>query len=644
MLSHSVPTSDTYSDTPGSAALAAASGRAANGRNMHTRDSTPDSDDDDYEQTFDQSFAATPGLYDPYAVPMYTPNLSQAPIGYHGYPYEVDVKTERQMYINDVPTRRDSSISTFSTFVPPPPHAMLPSYTGEDWSHMHPSQQSADVYGDSVKPEDWSNEEGLNFDVFDFSHHTPALAQEPLDLAPIPAQSSVTVPMEEHDAELFQYLVSDVLRLLFPILEVNQHGSVQSQIVIPALETNQAYLHSCLHAAGLHKRANSMHHDGSIILSSGEALDHAIQRHKFSCISEVVSSLNNDVQTHATLEATLGMIAMSTVVGHSAEADRPEKDIAWHSHFQAATALVAKLDLPTILEDMIHAGGQPPFNMTLTAWIDILGSTMLGKSPSFANTYRTKHLNGSTSGLAELMGCHDAVMYLLSEVACLDSLKVEHKLDDVSICSHITSLAQQLDATEPPNEVLQSPCSKTGALRPKQLSKNLTAVFRKAARVYLCSMVPNFNRYEPAICNLVAQMADMLQYIPSGPSGFDRSLVWPYLICGANSTPTSPFRRILAERLELLGDEADHGSFGRMVRLLHEVWRQNDEIAISAGVCEATPVTAGSPGGSVSTPVIQQVGGPVTAVPQQTSPTASKNRNVHWRDVMQQNGWDFLLI
>ena len=103
--------------------------------------------------------------------------------------------------------------------------------------------------------------------------------------------------------------------------------------------------------------------------------------------------------------------------------------------------------------------------MTLTAWVDILGSTMLGRAPTFANTYRTKHLSGSASGLKELMGCHDSVMYILSEVACLDSLRVENKLDDIAICSHITSLAQQLDATEPTHENLQSPFSKSGALR-----------------------------------------------------------------------------------------------------------------------------------------------------------------------------------
>ncbi|KAH7127866.1 hypothetical protein B0J13DRAFT_627595 [Dactylonectria estremocensis] len=36
-------------------------------------------------------------------------------------PYEIDVKTERQMFVNDVPTLRESHISTFSTYQPPPP-------------------------------------------------------------------------------------------------------------------------------------------------------------------------------------------------------------------------------------------------------------------------------------------------------------------------------------------------------------------------------------------------------------------------------------------------------------------------------------------------------------------------------------------
>jgi len=571
-----------------------------------TRASSEESQDE-YDNPFDPSFAATPNMYDPYAHQMYPPPFPAVPSSSSSYsqpfPYEIDVKTERQMFINDIPTRRDSTISTFSTLVPPPPpHAMLPSYTSDDWApHDH-----FETWHDQ-----WSGEEGVDFNYFDFPH-----VQQPSQ------PQCAMIPIEDCDRELFDHLLENVLPLLFPILEANQHGSVRADVILPALENNKAYLHSCLLAAATHMKATKP-------LASTSTIDDDVMRHKLDFVTIVVNSLNSDTHHMEMLDALLGMISLQCCVGR---ADDLEKElIPWHQHFQAAADLVQKLNLPTILESLIHAAGHPPFNMTLTAWIDILGSTMLGKAPRFANTYRNKHLAGSTSGLAELMGCHDGVMYLLSEVACLDSLKLDGKLDDIGICSHITSLAQQLDATESQPDVLQSPYSKSGAIRPRQLSRNITAIFRKAARVYLCSLVPDYNRHSQATVNLIAQMADMLQYIPSGPGGFDRCLVWPMLICGAYSIPASPFRRVLAERVEALGDLSDHGSFGRMVKVLHEVWRRNDELALSAGVCEATPVTAGSPTGSISTPIA-----PATSPP--------RNQNVHWRDVMQQNGWEYLLI
>ncbi|RMD42186.1 hypothetical protein DV735_g2956, partial [Chaetothyriales sp. CBS 134920] len=585
-MPYSVPTPDTGSDgQTREASVAPQNGRA----------SSLDSDeDDDYEQQPFDSFASTPGLYDPYSMPMYAAHMSHLPQQYpQGSQYEVDVKTERQMFINDVPTRRDSTISTFSTCIPPT--AMLPSFSGDDWQQAQP-----DFFSSTMRHEDWSTEEGLDVNFFDFSHGVPP--HQPFQ----PIEQSSTVTIADEDRPLFEYMLSHVLRLLFPVLEANQHGSVRNDVVLPALENNAAYLHSCLNAAAIHQRATL---PPSASPDTVAQVDASIMRHKFAFVSEVVAALNSDTTHTAMLEATLAMIALHTVVGHAAAQtscnpgpENPDAEIPWHAHFQAATELVSKLALPFQLESMITAPSlHPPFNMTLTAWIDILGSTMMGRSPIFANTYRNKHIAGSTSGLAELMGCHDSVMYLLSEVACLDSLKCDRKLDDVAICSHITSLAQQLDHTETPDQVIKSPYSSSGALRPKQLSRNITAIFRKATRVYLCSLVPTYNRYDSAVVNLIAQMSDMLQYIPAGPAGFDRSLVWPYLICGANCTPTSPFRRVLAERIELLGDEANHGSFGRMVRLLHQVWQRNDEIALSAGVCEATPITAGSPSGSVST-------------------------------------------
>lgn len=573
-------------------------------------------DSDDYEDdNIDPIFNGTPGYYDPHAQQYY-----QSDIYAHGYTYEIDVKTERQMYVNDIPTRRDSSISTFSTFVPPTPHAMLPSFTGEGY----PPQHVADDY--SVPQPEWSltnttMESPLDFNLFDFSNGSSAPTQ-------IPAETHTTnIEVDDVDRPLLDHLIDHVLPLVFPILEVNQRGSVKSDVILPALESNKAYLHCCLSHAAIHKRC----------FQESQQADGDAFRHKFAFVQEVVSALGDDVNHAQVLEATLGMISLQCVTGH---ADDLEKDIPWHQHFQAAVELVRKLGLPTMLEQLPPLAGRPPFNMTLTAWIDILGATMLGRAPIFADTYRHRHLSPGSTGLTELMGCGDNVMYLLSEVACLDALRLEKRLDDIGVCSHVQSLGRQLDATENPDEVVQHPYSSTGAFRPRQLSRNITAIFRKALRLYLCSLVPGFDRYGTAALNLVAQIASMMAYIPSGPDGFDRSLVWPLLLAGASSTPASTFRRVLAERVEALGSAAHTGNFGRLIRLLHECWRLNDEVAISAGVCEATPVTTGgmSPNGQIELQAVTVAGGVVAG-------TLSKPRgDIHWRDVMKENCWDFLLI
>lgn len=490
---------------------------------------------------------------------------------------------------------------------------MLPSYTGDDWAQQDVCQ---------TRQDSWTGDD-MDFNFFDFSH-----TAQPTD----PGCSMVQLE-DDCDRPLFEHLLKHVLPLLFPVLEAYQHGSVRAEVILPALENNKAYLHSCLLAAATHLKNSRPLHNGT-------AEDDAM-RHKLAFVTIVVEALNGDIHHGEMLDALLGMISLQGCVGSAADLEK--ELIPWHQHFQAAADIVQKLDLPSSLESIAQTGGHPQFNMTLTAWIDILGATMLGKAPRFSHTYRNMFFAGASTGLERLMGCNDFVMYLLSEVACLDSLKVEGKLDDIGMCSHITSLAQTLDQIDP-QEALQSPFSKAGVLRPKQLSKNITALFRKAARVYLCSLVPDSSRYQAATVNLVSQMADMLQFIPSGPNGFDRCIVWPLLICGANSIPASPFRRTLSDRCELLGDAADHGAFGKMVRLLHEVWRRNDDIVISAGVCEATPVTAGSPGGSISTPIASASAGAGITASSSTTTTLPRNQSVHWRDVMQQNGWDFLLI
>jgi hypothetical protein len=480
-------------------------------------------------------------------------------------PYEVDIKTETQVFVNDVPTRRDSTISTFSAFQTPPTAGP---FSADGWlqqesyfEHRHES----------------FTEEPVDFNFFDFAH-------DPIS----PAHKSM-IQVDECDQHLLNHFIDNVVRLIFPVLEVNQHGSARSDVILPALESNKTYLSCCLSISALHLKTTQG--------IQSEQLDNDIMRHKFATINQLCEALQFDSEHAKILEATLGMIFFQCSVGRSEDS---HPDIAWHSHFQAATQLINKLELPFQLVNDTQS--HPPFNMTVAAWIDILGATMLGRAPIYADTYREKNISNSVAGLGELMGCEDRIMFLISEIACLEALKTEG-MDQVQLCSHIKLLGDHITMAETGVAPLENAYSATGAIRPKQLRSNMTTVFRLAARIYLCSLVPGFDRQQPNITNLVDTLADAMNYIPAGAEGFDRSLVWPLLIAGSASLPNSPFRTIFYERMTQMGDAASFGSIGRARELLREVWHANDEVL-----------------------------------------ARGERQSVHWRDVMQQRGWDFLLI
>ena len=551
-LSHSVPTSDTYSDTLD-----------------RTRAASVDSQ---FSLEFD--FNRGPAAHDVYDGhhPQMHPMYYGPPSGLLS-PYDVDVKTERQTFVNDVPTRRDSSLSTFSTFQPPsftPPSQENPLRDMWAYEDVYDTPR-ASTHGTAAAATTTRSETGY----FDLAHAQPITTQQAI------------IHVDECDQRLLDHFINNVLRLIFPVLEANRSGSARTDVVLPALETNRCYLHCCLSISALHMKTTQG--------LKGEQIDHDIMRHRYATVSKLCEALNRDTDHRQILEATLGMIFFQCTVGLP---DDSLPDIPWHQHFQAVFGLVHKLDLPRAMTDLTDARrSQPPFNMTLTSWIDILGATILGRAPLFADTYREKHLSSSSSGLRELMGCDDRIMYLISEMACLEALKIGG-MDEMQLCEHVHCLADSLGQTEPPPGAIANPYSATGAIRPRQLAENMTAVFRFAARIYLCSLVPGYDRHAPNIVDLVSKLADTIGYIPHGPEGFDRSLVWAYLVGGSAATPGSSFRRVFQARIDQLGEHSESGSFGRMVHLLREVWQQADE----------------------------------------------RRQHVHWRDVMQQKGWDYLLI
>lgn len=550
-LSHSLPTSATYSDSID-----------------RTRSGSADS-----TFSLDFNFDVAPGIadYNVYNAQMHSSHAQFAPPLYSEFaPYEVGVKTEREVFMEDGLTRRESTVSTFSTYHTPQEYhpsqdASLSSYKGE-----------GEYFDDMYFERRASMPEELTANFFD----SPDVMSAP---------SHPLLPdLEQSDESLLGHFIQNVLPSIFPVLEAKMGAPSLSDLILPALETNKSYLHCALNISAQHYKSTTPANDNS------DAIDADIMRHRQAGIRELCASIGRNEPTDQILDTTLGMIFLQCAVGR---VDEALPDVSWHQHFHAASDLVHKLELPAQVTSMGANAPATPFNMTLMAWIDILGGSLVGRSPTFSDTYREKNFSSTNLGLRELTGCDDRVMYLISEIACLEGLKLEG-MGMGDLCSFIQTLGEHITQTED-DMPLKNPFDQNGALDAGQLSLNITAAFRIAARIYLCSLVPGFTPAQASCRNLVERLTHVLEFIPAGAHGFDKSMVWVYLMGGAVSTAGSSFRAFFEGRIASLGDAADCGSFGRVACLLREVWARAD---------------------------------------------AQPEIVVSWRDVMQSKGWDFLLI
>lgn len=529
---------------------------------------------------FDPRGSGDPGTYDPLSSSLPTPPLAQGP-----YPYVVNVTDEYETLVNNAPATQGPTAALSQQQGHAPPATPLP----DNLIHEYFNQpRSTSV---------------MNPVLFEPNYRPLSSFLRPM------------VPVADADRPLLNHFVDNVLRLAFPVLEVHPQGPESVRSILSSLQTSQPYYHSCLCIAAIHRKTS--------LNLTGDMIDQDIMRHRTEAISRLTQAIRDGVNHEKTLNAALAMIFFHCTVG--SPEDEELSCIPWNWHFQAVTNNMDRLGLMAT-----NSSAEPALNTSLTAWIDIFGATMLGRMPLYSNEYRTKYLGGTSSGLKELMGCDDRVMYLISEIACLDALKIEGRVDDIDVCRHVAALTAQLEHTEPVDQTLESPFSPIGTIRPGQLTKNISALFRVAARIYLNSLMPGFDQNQLSTISLVSAAAEILQFIPAGPDGFDLSLVWPLLITGAFSVQSSSFRGILYERVKALGELSECGNFSRMYGLLQKVWKLTDDPIDPRAIDPDSRLP--SPRLRRDIPYSPCIGTPI------------RKQQVHWRDVMRRNGWDYLLI
>ncbi|KAI5307218.1 hypothetical protein KEM56_002591 [Ascosphaera pollenicola] len=253
------------------------------------------------------------------------------------------------------------------------------------------------------------------------------------------------------------------------------------------------------------------------------------------------------------------------------------------------------------------------YSLALSSWVDIIGATMRNQKPYRAATYSLRYQDGKSTGLRTLMGCDDQIMYILSEAACLDVMATQRSVTADRLSRYVTDLTREIDREDVDSEPVKFPIDENNLVDTHQLSANITAIFRVAVRVYVLSLSPTFEFDRREAYRWLGKFAELLSDMPAGPSGFDRLIVWPMLICGSYAPFGSQLRTMLDERFNL---SVFSSNFTQMTKVVREVWQLTD--MKSAKLAES----------KIPNPSRHSKYPPL----------------VRWRDVMRLNRWEYLLM
>jgi hypothetical protein len=350
------------------------------------------------------------------------------------------------------------------------------------------------------------------------------------------------------ELHLLTHFVTRIQPWLFPVSGVGQHVDSSSIFCFPDKVANKAYFFFCLGLAATDLRA-----------ASPAGPPDEVAQDQFCCaLSELRKSLSYDSGRRESLETILGMLFTQRLVG---QLEDSPLGISWYQHFDAATELVHQLEIPV---QLAHENNDD-LAVVVYAWIDILGSTLIPRSPKLVDTYRKKYFASTTLGFLETMGCDDRVMFLISEIACLEA-KLHGQYDgrESQWWQDYQALSHHLNALE-----WKSTAQDVGQERRDFISE----LYRTSALIYLFGLLPGVDHNESTLVYVVESISSMLNSTTT-LKDFEYSMIWPMLIAGVHSAPSSSFRTLFHQFAGAM--EKDTGVLRRLDDLLNDLWRSQE--------------------------------------------------------------------
>ncbi|TGJ65804.1 hypothetical protein EYR41_009750 [Orbilia oligospora] len=215
------------------------------------------------------------------------------------------------------------------------------------------------------------------------------------------------------DINLANLYLKTIFGVTYRALSDEQVIRYNSALIVPMFNDNKSFLHGCLSSTALHLTATN------ISEHQRKALVTEVFRHR----QKSLKSLKHQV-AHSKNEGERIKIAATVCALISFEVFSRRTD--WQVHVKAATDCVILLNWC----DQRPTDPGQWFIYSRILWLDILSSITTGNKPVFSNFYRDilflqPEQRNKVNGLVEMTGCEDAVLYLISEITCLEQWKFE---------------------------------------------------------------------------------------------------------------------------------------------------------------------------------------------------------------------------
>ncbi|KAK6527153.1 hypothetical protein TWF281_010346 [Arthrobotrys megalospora] len=215
------------------------------------------------------------------------------------------------------------------------------------------------------------------------------------------------------DINLANLYLRTIFGVTYRALSDEQVIRYNDALIVPMFNDNKSFLHGCLSSTALHLTATN------ISEHQRKALVTEVFRHRQKSLKSLKHQVANSKVAGERIKIAATVCALISFEVFSRRTD-------WQVHVKAATDCVILLNWCN--HNPTHPGQWFIYSRIL--WLDILSSITTGKKPVFSNFFRSLLFlppgeRNKVNRLVEMTGCEDSVLYLISEITCLEHWKFE---------------------------------------------------------------------------------------------------------------------------------------------------------------------------------------------------------------------------